>query len=198
MLFLREDYFRGDDFFRNILSLDSFFVYIKSMESPFLKYFFVTLISSWVFCLDQASKIFIHTQFSSLKKEPLVVIDGFFNISYVTNTGGAFGLFHGGPELLRILLFLLVPIFCFVLIFIMLREAKHPLHVLAVGFILGGALGNYVDRLRLGYVVDFLDLYVKNWHWPTFNFADSFIVLGVSLLSFFYWIEYQDSKKISN
>jgi len=163
------------------------------MKSLFWKALLTATSAGWVFCLDQASKIFAHTQL--IRQKPQVIIEGFFNLAYVTNKGGAFGLFHGGPEWVRIVLFLLVPLFCFVLIFIMLREAYRPLHVLALGFILGGALGNYVDRLRLGYVVDFLDFYVKDWHWPTFNFADSFIVVGVVLLSFLYFQEQRESKK---
>jgi len=166
------------------------------MKSPVFKTFFVSFVSVWVFCLDQATKIYVHTQLP--RQEPLPIIDGFFNLSYVTNTGGAFGLFHGGPEWLRIFLFLLVPLLCFVLIFMMLKEANQAFHVLSLGFILGGALGNYVDRLRLGYVVDFLDVYVKDWHWPTFNFADSFIVIGVGILFFFYLQEHQVSKKNPN
>ena len=163
------------------------------MKNSYFKAFFVTIVTAWIFCLDQAGKIFVHTQLP--RQESLPIIDGFFNIAYVTNRGGAFGLFHGGPEWLRIFLFLLVPLVAFILIFIMLKEAKQPFYVLALGFILGGALGNYVDRLRLGYVVDFLDLHIKDWHWPTFNFADSFIVLGVGILSYFFFREYQDSKK---
>ena len=146
-----------------------------------------------MFCLDQASKIFVHTKLP--RQESLPLIEGFFNLAYVTNRGGAFGLFHEGPEWLRILLFLLIPLIAFVFIFIMLREACRPFHVLALGFILGGALGNYVDRLRLGYVIDFLDFHIKQWHYPTFNFADSFIVIGVGLLSYFFFIEHQESKK---
>ncbi|MBC6414802.1 MAG: signal peptidase II [Bdellovibrionales bacterium] len=162
------------------------------MSNSFLKYFFVTITSFWILCLDQASKIYVHTQMT--KEEPKVLIEGFFNISYVTNSGGVFGLFNNGPEGLRIFLFLLIPLACFVFIFLMLRDTKHPFHVIALSFILGGALGNYFDRLRLGYVVDFLDLYIGTWHWPTFNFADSFIVIGVSILSFFYIQEYRIKK----
>ena len=134
------------------------------MKISFWKALFIALVSFWVFCLDQASKIFVHTQLPRQESHP--VIEGFFNIAYVTNKGGAFGLFHEGPEWLRVILFLLIPLLCFVLIFMMLKEAKNRFHVLALGFILGGALGNYVDRLRLGYVVDFLDFHIKDWHWP--------------------------------
>ena len=166
------------------------------MSNPLFKYFFVIVTASWVLCLDQASKLFIHTQFP--RQEAKALIKGFFNISYVTNSGGAFGLFNGGPEWIRILLFILIPLICFVFIFAMLRDTKQPLPILALSFILGGALGNYVDRVRLGYVVDFLDLHVKSWHWPTFNFADSFIVIGVALLSFLYFKDYWRSKNFQS
>ena len=156
----------------------------------------VTLISFWVFCIDQATKIYVHTQIK--KGSPIEVIDGFFNISYVTNSGGAFGLFNGGPEWIRVLLFLLVPLACFVLLFVMLKETENVFQVWALSFILGGALGNYIDRLRLGYVVDFLHLYIKNWSWPVFNLADSFIVVGVAILSFFYLREHRELKKHQN
>ena len=154
------------------------------MSKPPVKYLFVALVSTWVLCLDQATKIFINTQFTL--GESKVLIEGFFNISYVTNSGGAFGLFEGSHEIVRIILFLLLPIISVGLIFMMLRETQNRFQILALSFILGGAGGNYLDRVRLGYVVDFIDWYVKGWHWPTFNIADSFIVIGVSILLLFY------------
>ena len=163
------------------------------MTHPFIKYLFVVLTSSWVFCLDQATKIFIHTQFP--RQESKTIINGFFNISYVTNSGGAFGLFNDSAEWIRFILFLVFPLVCIYLIFKMLRETQSRFQILALSFILGGAFGNYIDRIRLGYVVDFIDWHVKDWHWPTFNIADSFIVLGVTLLSFFYFKDYWQSKK---
>ena len=163
------------------------------MSNPLRKYLFVVLTSTWVFCLDQATKIFIHTQFP--RQESKAIIEGFFNISYVTNSGGAFGLFNEGPEWLRVILFLLFPLVCIYFIFKILQETNCRFQVLALSFILGGAFGNYVDRIRLGYVVDFIDWYVKDWHWPTFNIADSFILVGVSLLSFFYIRDHLRSKK---
>lgn len=153
------------------------------MSHPFAKYLFVILTSSFLFCLDQASKIFIHTQFP--RQTSKTIIEGFFNIAYVTNSGGLFGLFHGGPDWIRIPLFLIVPLIVIALIvFIFLREASDRLHILSFSLILGGAFGNYADRLRLGYVVDFIDWHVGDWHWPTFNLADSFIVVGVAIFFF--------------
>ena len=162
------------------------------MSNPSVKYLFAALVSSWVLCLDQATKIFINTQFKL--GESKVLIEGFFNISYVTNSGGAFGLFEGSHEIIRFILFLLFPIICVVLIFMMLGETQDRFQVLALSFILGGAGGNYMDRVRLGYVVDFIDWHVKGWHWPTFNIADSFIVIGVCILLLFYIRDMQSAK----
>ena len=154
------------------------------MSNPVVKYLLAVLVSSWVLCLDQATKIFVHTQVRM--EEPIVLIKGFFNIAYVRNSGGAFGLFSESHDIARFILFLFFPLICVVLIIIMLRETQNRFQILALSFVLGGAAGNYVDRLRLGYVVDFIDWYVKGWHWPTFNIADSFIVIGVCILLFFY------------
>ena len=162
------------------------------MSNSFLKYLYVVLTASWVLCLDQATKIFIHTQFP--RQESKAIIEGFFNISYVTNSGGAFGLFNDSHEWLRFILFLLFPLVCIYFIFKLLQETENRFQVLALSFILGGALGNYLDRVRLGYVVDFIDWHFRGWHWPTFNIADSFIVMGVAILCFFYAKDYRQSK----
>ena len=154
------------------------------MSNPIVKYLFVVLISAGVLCLDQATKIFVHIQLRM--GEPIALIEGFFNISYIGNSGGAFGLFGESPDWVRFILFLFFPIVCVVLIFMMLRETQNRFQVLALSFVLGGAGGNYLDRIRMGYVVDFIDWHIKDWHWPTFNVADSFIVTGVFILLFFY------------
>ncbi|MCZ0932289.1 MAG: signal peptidase II [Oligoflexia bacterium] len=163
------------------------------MSNSFIKYLSVTLITAWILCLDQATKIFIHTQFP--RQTSKAIIEGFFNISYVTNSGGAFGLFNDSPDWIRFILFLLFPLVCVYFIFKLLQETNSRFQILALSFILGGAFGNYLDRVRLGYVVDFIDWHIKGWHWPTFNIADSFIVMGVALLSALYFKDYQESKK---
>ena len=162
------------------------------MKNPVLKYLLTSLCSLGVFALDQATKIYVYTQIPL--GEPKIIIKGFFNIAYVTNKGGAFGLFSSSPDFIRFILFLLFPLVCLVFIFMMLREANNRFQVLALAFILGGAFGNYADRLRLGYVVDFIDWHVKAWHWPTFNLADSFIIVGVLILAFFLFKEWQQEK----
>ena len=132
------------------------------MTNPLIKYSFSLLVSAWVLCLDQATKIFVHTQFEA--GDPKIIIKGFFNISYATNTGGAFGLFADSPELIRFILFLFFPVVCVILIFMMLRDTHNRFQILALSFIFGGAVGNYLDRIRLGYVIDFIDWHVKGWH----------------------------------
>ena len=163
------------------------------MSNPVLKYLFVAITSAGVLSLDQASKIFVHTQMRM--GEPKVVIEGFFNIAYITNSGGAFGLFGDSHEVIRIILFLLVPIICVFFIFMMLEETQNRFQVMALAFILGGASGNYLDRVSLGYVVDFIDWHVKGWHWPTFNVADSFIVTGVFIMLLSYFQEWRSEKQ---
>lgn len=165
------------------------------MSNSVLKYVFTFVMGFGILCLDQASKIFIHTQMDLGESHTL--ISGFFNIAYVQNSGGAFGLFGESPDYIRFILFLLFPIICVALIFIMLKETENRFQVLGLAFILGGASGNYLDRVRLGYVVDFIDWHFQGWHWPTFNIADSFIVMGVGILLFFYLGEMTFIKKKS-
>ena len=154
------------------------------MSSLSAKYLFIAVISACILCLDQATKIFIHTQISM--GEPKTVIENFFHISYVRNTGGAFGFFAESHDFFRFILFKFFPLICVGLIFMMLKQTHDRFQVLALSFILGGAGGNYLDRIRLGYVIDFIDWHIKDWHWPTFNVADAFIVIGICILLFIY------------
>ena len=163
------------------------------MTQSYAKYLFSLISSSWILALDQVTKIYIHTQVPKPQGSySKTIIEGFFNITYVTNSGGAFGLLNQGPEFLKSFLFLWVPVFCIVVLLIMLKNSSNRLEILALSFVLGGAFGNYIDRLRLGYVVDFIDWHFKGWHYPTFNFADSFIVVGIGILLFIYIQEYRN------
>ena len=153
----------------------------------FHKYILSVTIASFIFALDQATKLYVHTQMT--RGEPISVINGFFDLNYVRNAGGAFGFLSNSSDIIRYILFLIVPIFCVLILIFMLRDAKNKIQVAALSFILGGAAGNYIDRIRFGYVIDFIDWYVGKWHWPTFNIADSFIVVGVATLAFFFLTE---------
>jgi signal peptidase II len=103
----------------------------------------------------------------------VVVIPGFWNHRYVENPGAAWGLLARLPESVRI---------PFILVFFRRLEPDQRMLQMALSFVLGGAIGNFLDRLHLSYVIDFIDWHIKDAHWPTFNVADSCICVGVGLL----------------
>ncbi|MFQ5428070.1 MAG: signal peptidase II [Thermodesulfobacteriota bacterium] len=106
------------------------------------------------------------------------VIPGLLNIVYFRNTGSAFGLMRGAFPIKTILL-ALVTIGAVVVIAFMARRSRAPLHAFTLSLVSGGALGNLIDRLTMGSVVDFIDIYLGSYHWPAFNAADSAITTGV-------------------
>jgi len=134
--------------------------------------------------LDQVTKIWIRMEFAPRDLRP--VIPGFFSLTFHRNTGGAFGLLQGLGEGGRSFVFLLIPAVIIVVIILWaLRTPARPLlPQISLACILGGALGNMTDRLRWGYVVDFLYFHLgkTGWVWPAFNVADSFITCGVAVL----------------
>jgi signal peptidase II len=131
---------------------------------------------------DQASKRTIRKSMSLHDSIP--VVPGLFSLTHVANRGALFGMLRDLADPWRSALFTLVPLAAIVLIVYFQRRtplADTPAHV-GLALILGGALGNLADRIRLGYVTDFLDVYVSDHHWPAFNVADSAICVGVSFL----------------
>ena len=115
------------------------------------------------------------------------IIDGFFNLTYIRNTGAAFGIFSGSHEVFRLPFLITVSLLAISFIFMMLkrlRETEAGL-ITALAFILGGAIGNLIDRVVRGEVVDFLDVYWSDYHWPAFNLADSFITIGVGITIYY-------------
>ena len=119
------------------------------------------------------------------------MIPGLFNLTYLTNTGAAFGLLAGDHGMWRQVFFIGVAVVALAAIGFLYRKLR-PVSVwygVALGLIAGGAIGNLIDRLRLGSVIDFLDVYVGAHHWPAFNLADSAITVGVAiflLINFFF------------
>lgn len=150
------------------------------MKRKYLTYIWIVL---FLVVLDQLTKIYIHTQFQL--GESIPVIRNFFNITYVRNTGAAFGILSDSHETFRHIFFLAVPLIAVIIIFMMLRSTpdNDKWQIWALSGIAGGALGNYIDRLRFGYVVDFLDFHFREiYSYPAFNIADSAIVCGVIIL----------------
>lgn len=137
-----------------------------------------------VFIFDQLTKAHVQYHFRLYDQWP--VIPGFFNLTYVRNTGVAFGLMGGEPSAWKRLIFLALSLLAIGFIFYFFRHLRLKGRgvVTALGMLLGGAIGNIVDRLRLGGVVDFLDFYVGRYHWPAFNVADAAITCGALYLFF--------------
>ena len=138
-------------------------------------------IAALVIIIDQLTKLWIMTNFALHEQQN--VIPGLFDLVYVTNTGAAFGFLAGSKNLLRQVFFVGVAIVALVVIVYAYGHLKKQgkIFVYALGLIGGGAIGNLIDRLRFGSVVDFLDFYLGSYHWPAFNAADSAITVGVGL-----------------
>lgn len=110
-------------------------------------------------------------------------ITGFFNIVLAFNRGVSFGLFGNEAAIMPYILSGVAAVIVVALL-IWLRGQDHKANAVAVGLVVGGAIGNVIDRLRIGMVVDFLDFHLAGWHWPAFNVADTAIFLGVGVLMF--------------
>ena len=146
------------------------------------RYAFVGAVAGLAIVLDQLSKWGIRAKVGLY--ESLPVIDGLFSITHVRNTGGAFSIFAGAHESWRVPFFVVVAVVAIaVLLHFVRRVAPGQWVVLAaLGAVLGGAIGNMIDRVRFGQVTDFFDAHWRGYHWPTFNVADSFITVGMLVL----------------
>lgn len=162
------------------------------------KYLIFSCLAGAIIAFDQWTKLLIYTKFSL--GESISVIQNYFNITYVKNYGAAFGFLANSHPDFRDYFFLFIPPIAMVVIFFILRSVpkKDLLQTSALGLILGGAIGNYIDRLRFGFVVDFLDFhYQSKMAWPAFNIADMAIVCGILLLIFFVKDPEKEKKKTS-
>lgn len=130
------------------------------------------ILIAFLVAADQALK------YLALGADVPVAVTGFFNLVLVWNKGVSFGLFQGMPPFVWVAF---AAIICGGMLFWMWR-AKERLVVWSLALVIGGAVGNVIDRLRFGAVVDFIDLHVAGYHWPAFNLADSAIVVGAGLL----------------
>lgn len=143
--------------------------------------------------LDQASKLYIDASFELYQS--VTVLENFFHITYIRNRGAAFGILSDNA--LRLPFFITVSIIAIIGTFWYLRQlrADQKLSHLSLGLILSGAIGNLIDRIRLGEVIDFVDVHWYNHHWPAFNVADSAICIGVGLLLLETWREERHTRK---
>ncbi|MBL7668843.1 MAG: signal peptidase II [Bdellovibrionaceae bacterium] len=147
------------------------------------RYLFLLVISGILISLDQLTKLYVHTHFRL--GESWGVFPSFFNITYVRNYGAAFGFLAESHPTFREVFFLAMPPIALAIIIAILRTVKDDdwRQIVSLSLIFGGAIGNYIDRIRFRYVIDFLDFHLKNtYSWPAFNVADSAIVVGVGIL----------------
>jgi signal peptidase II len=157
------------------------------------KYGIFALTAAVALVLDQLSKIYIDNSFAL--SESKRVIENFFHITYVRNPGAAFGMLSDSayrvPFFISVSLIASVGILWYLYRLPRGKNWQYP----ALGLILSGALGNLIDRVRLGEVIDFLDVHWYNYHWPAFNVADSAICVGVGIMLVCTWQEERERKK---
>lgn len=161
------------------------------------KYLFLMVITGLLVTIDQLAKFYVHTQFRL--GESIPVVSGFFNLTYVRNFGAAFGFLANSHPSFREIFFLSMPPVALIIILVILRGVsdRDTKQILALSSIFGGAIGNYIDRLRFRYVIDFLDFHIGGkWSWPAFNIADSAIVGGVAMLLILMFLEKPSTKEI--
>lgn len=145
------------------------------------KYPWVGSIISIILVLDQLTKYVVEARIRL--HEVITVIPGFFNLTHVRNKGAAFGILSDLPDFWRSAFFITVTIVAVAMIAALIRKTHERLLVSAFSLIAAGAVGNVIDRIRYGEVVDFIQWYVKSYYWPSFNVADSAITAGVALLA---------------
>jgi signal peptidase II len=151
------------------------------MREMWIKYTRFAGIVAVVVLLDQITKALVLSTMPLF--ESIVVIPGFFNLTHVHNPGGAFGLLAQNGAAWRHWLFLGAAFFALgiILYFYHHTPRSQPWLASALAMIFGGAIGNMIDRIRFGEVVDFLDVYIASYHWPTFNVADSAVSIGIGI-----------------
>jgi signal peptidase II len=156
-----------------------------------LKWLWLSLLA---IILDQGSKLAIT---SSMQLHQSIFVTPYFNLTYVHNTGAAFSFLSEAGGWQRWFFAGLALVISGVIAVWLARLKQHEtLLAVALSLVLGGAIGNLIDRLAYGYVIDFLDVYYQTWHWPAFNVADSAITLGVILMlleSFGLWKQEEDA-----
>ncbi len=154
------------------------------------RYARLVLIAGVVCIVDQIVKALIVSTVPVYQS--ISVIPGFFNLTHIYNPGGAFGFLSGSSSELRHLFFLVSSFVAMGLILYLYAKTPPGQGLLAFGLslIMGGAIGNIIDRIRIGKVIDFLDVYIMDLHWPAFNVADSAITIGIGL--FVYHLLFKD------
>ena len=151
------------------------------------RYIILLAVSVLVLALDQATKLYI--DHSMPLHSSITVVNGFFNITYLRNQGAAFGILADSSFRLPFFILVSAVAVCVIVVVIKRLREDQRLAAVSLSLIFSGALGNLIDRVRLGEVIDFLDVHWYDHHWPAFNIADSAICIGVALLAIDMYLE---------
>ena len=143
-----------------------------------IKYIIIFLTALIVILIDQISKYLIRINFELNQSIP--IINKIFHLTYITNSGAGFGILQQQKFLLILISIIVIG---FIFYYLPKIKEKEKLLQFLVSFILGGTIGNLIDRVAYSYVIDFLDFQI----WPVFNFADSFVTIGVLGLIIYFW-----------
>ena len=148
----------------------------------FNKYLFLFVISSALIVIDQYTKFMVtlHIPINYSMK----VVEGFFNLTHIRNSGVAFGIFSGQNSELKPYLLIFVSIIAIIAILVIFHQTEKNKKIVQTGLVLvfSGAIGNLIDRVLHKEVIDFIDFFIDNQHWPAFNIADSCITIGVMFM----------------
>lgn len=151
---------------------DNFRLYSRPRLAPWLA------IAAVVVVLDQITKVLISQSFSYGESYP---VTSFFNLVLVYNKGAAFSFLASQGGWQRYFFTAVSVIASVVIVYLLKKHGDKPLFSWALALILGGAVGNLIDRVLYGHVIDFLDFHAAGWHWPAFNIADCAIFIGAAL-----------------
>ena len=144
------------------------------------------LVAATIYSSDQFTKVAIIRAIGpDSDRNSIEIVGNWARFTYATNTGAAFGILPGQPWLFTIIAVIAIPALWY---FNASITPRTLLTRICLGALLGGALGNLTDRIRLGYVVDFVDVGIDSWRWPAFNIADSAFVVGIFLLAVFVFL----------
>lgn len=135
-----------------------------------------------VILLDMVSKCIVSRLL--IVNESVMIIKNFFNITYVRNTGAAFSIFSGNTFFVMVISFMII---IGIILYISKNKPSNKIEKISYSLILGGAIGNFIDRIIYGYVRDFIEIDIFGWDYPIFNLADVFVVVGVILLVIATW-----------
>lgn len=159
------------------------------------KYLILACVAGFVISLDQATKLYVHTHFGL--GETYKVVENFIHFTYVRNLGAAFGFLNQLEETYRNIFFLSVPPIALIFIGFLIKDVpdNDKVQTIALSAVFGGAIGNYIDRIRYRYVIDFLDFHIyRKYSWPVFNLADSAIVAGITVIMFIMYFQWRDER----